>query len=462
MTSAVPVPGTDAPGDRPPEGGHRPGHPDRAHRPSTPDGGHRPGPATGGGATEPGLGRSSLRHAFAALGERTYRWWFVSQVLSASGTMTQAVGQAWLLLRLTGSAVDLGALTAATFTPVLVLSAWAGSIVDRVSHRRLLLLTQSLFFGSSLALGVLVLSGAVRAWMVFAFAVAGGTVMAFDQPARQVFVLELVGTGRTGSAISLNEVVLNTSRVLGPAVGGALLATAGVGACFVVNAASFVPPFAVLVLLVKPGRLARAPARAASGHLRAGLSYSLRTPLVRATLLMAVASGMLFNMGVALPLMATRVFHMGGGAYGGMMAAFGVGAVVGAFTAAAGSVWPSARRVRLLCMATGLVVVAGAMAPAFGFLVAALVVAGFLSIWFIALANTMVQVRTTPDLRGRVMGVWTMALPGMNPLTGLLTGLVATALGARPAFAAAGVALFTAAVLGWRALSERGPRMIAA
>jgi MFS family permease len=171
--------------------------------------------------------RPGLRQAFNALGTRAFRWWFFSQVLSASGTMTQGVAQSWIVLRLTGSGVDLGLVTACTFGPLLFVGAWAGALVDRLDRRRLLLTTQGCLLSVSAVLGALTLLGTIRVWMVFVGAFAAGCVNTIDQPARQVFVLELVGRRRTANAVSLNEVVINASRVLGPAAGGALLATTG-------------------------------------------------------------------------------------------------------------------------------------------------------------------------------------------------------------------------------------------
>ena len=185
-----------------------------------------------------------LSHAVGALRIPAYRWWFVSQILSASGAMTQAVAQSWLVLQLTGRAVDLGLLAALAWGPVLLLGAWAGAWVDRLDRRRLLLVTQTLFVLLGLVQAGLTATGVVRVWMVLAVAAATGIVSAFDGPARQVYVLELVGTGRVASAVSLYEVGLNASRVLGPAVGGAMLATVGTTACFLVNAACYLPPLA--------------------------------------------------------------------------------------------------------------------------------------------------------------------------------------------------------------------------
>ena len=397
------------------------------------------------------------------MGVRAYRWWLVSQVLSASGGMTQAVAQSWLVLHLTHSAFLLALTTTATFTPLLLGSAWAGSLTDRFDRRRALVVTQSAYIVLGVALGALVLDGDVRVWMLFAFAFANGCISAVDSPTRQVFVLELVGADYVASAIGLNEVVINASRVLGPALGGVLLATVGFAACFFVNAASYLPPLGVVIALL--WRRGWAHRRATGedrgpGRVRRGLAFAWRRPAIRYSMLMAVAAGMLFNLGATLPLIATRAFHMGAGGYGALTATFGGGAVFGALLAGGGPSWPSGRRVRWLAVLTGACVCLTAASPWVGLVFAGLALAGFLSIWFIALANALVQLRTEPGLRGRVMGIWTMALPGTTPVTSLIVGGVATwaggAAGARDAFGLSGAALLLTAALAWRSLSDRG------
>ncbi len=411
--------------------------------------------------TAPGR-RDRVRSATAldALRTRSYRWWFVAQVLSSSGNMTQAVAQSWLVLRLTGSAFLLALTATFNFAPSLLAGAWAGSVVDRFDRRRTLVFTQSAFIVLSVLMGALVATGRSPVWAVFAVALATGVVNMLDAPARQVFVVDLVGTERVASAVGLNEVVINTSRVLGPSLGGALLATTGVAACFFVNAASFVPPLVVVVGLVHrrgwgPARQA-GPTRAGR-HVLEGMAYAWRHPTVRACLLAAVSGGMLFNMGSTLPLMATRAFHVGPEGFGTMMAAFGVGALFGALMAGSSGSRPRARLVRALLAATGAEVCLTAAAPALWLLYGGLALAGLLSIWFIALANTLVQLRTEPGMRGRAMGAWTMALPGAYPLTSMAVGAVATwgggALGAREGFGLAGVAMLASALAGWRGLA---------
>jgi len=402
--------------------------------------------------------RFDLGEAIMALRVPSYRAWFLSQVVSTSGTLAQTVGVAWLVLQLGGNAIDLGLVSAAMFAPVLLGGVWAGSLADRVDRRRLLLTTQLLFLLVAVCLVVVTVTDVARLWILFALSFAGGCVLAIDGPARQVYVLDLVGTERAASAVGLYEVVQNVSRVLGPAVGGVLLATSGVSACFIANAASFLPAIAALVFYRPLAKLDRATPRSKRGHVRAGLRYVRRAPAIRATMLMAVASGMIFNAGVTLPLVATRVFHLGPSGFGAMFATFGVGAVGGAVLAAGGGSWPTGRRVRLLALLTGTDVVLTGFAPDVAIAFFGLALAGLLSIWFIALANTLVQVRTAPALRGRGMGIWTMALPGMNPITGLLAGVTAQAVGPREGFALGGVALALTAALGWGALTD-GDRM---
>ncbi|MBB5897487.1 MFS transporter [Kutzneria kofuensis] len=381
-----------------------------------------------------------------------FRWWFGSQVLSASGTITQSVAVSWLVLRLNSNAIFLALVTVCTMAPLIPLGPWAGSLVDHVDRRRLLMLTQTLLAALSLLLGVLTATGAIQLWSLFAISLATGAVSAVDGPARQVFVRDLVGGAGVASAVSLNEVVINVSRVLGPAVGGVLLSTVGVTWGFVANALSFVAPLIVLrQTATRSDRIDR-PARE-PGAIRAGLRYVRGQPAILACVLLAAATGMLFDLGVALPLLATTVWHLGGAGFGSLMAAFGIGALPGAGMAAA-TTWPTGRRVRVLAVATGLSAILVGYAPHPIVAYAGMIIAGFASIWFIAMANTLVQVESAPAMRGRVMGVWTMALPGMLPVTSLVAAGITEGLGPRTGFAASGVPLLLTVAAGWRALGR--------
>jgi MFS family permease len=410
---------------------------------------------------EPARRRPSLRQSFQSLESPAYRAWFGSQVLSASGTMTQTVAMSWFLLRLTGNSVNLGLMGSCTFLPVLLLSPHSGALVDRVDRRRLLIGTQAALGLIAAAAAAVIASGAAKAWMLFLIAAVTGAVSAPDATARQVYVVDLVGKDRVASAIGLYEVILNVSRVAGPALGGALLATVGVAACCAVNAASYLVPLIVL-LRYKPapaadaaGRTAGRPAPAAVS-LRAGVSYAWRHGPIRVCLGLAAASGLLFGLGYSLPALATRTFQVGGGGYGLMMCAFGVGALPGALLAASGRESPAGRRVGWLALATAAAIGATALAPAFWLAVIGLAVVGCLSIWFIAAANTLVQLAAAPGMRGRMMGLWTMALPGTQVVNGPLAGWVTQDAGPREGFSLSGMALAAVALAGWRALTA-GP-----
>ena len=416
--------------------------------------------------TEPCSDRASRAASpFAALAFRPFRWWFVTQILSASGGMTQAVAASWLVLQMTGSALALAVLSGVTMLPSLVAGAWCGALIDRLDRRRVLIATQGTLTALSLGFYTLIETHSVAYWSILALSAAGGLVNALDGPARQVYVLDLVGRGRLAGAVSLYEVILNTSRVLGPALGGVMLTVSGPGACVLVNAASFLAPLAVLLAL-RPDRQATAaqprPSRGSQasktsktsrrGATRAGLRYAWSVPAIRSCLLIAAASGILFNSGLMFPLLADRVFHLGGGGYGALLSVFGLGALPGALIAARGGE-PTSRQVALLAAATGVATMATAYAPDPVLLYVGMALVGFCSIWMIARANTFVQLRAASEMRGRVMGAWVMALPGASPITGLAIGGLADAAGARAAFAVAGLAMLTIVAASRRALA---------
>lgn len=379
-----------------------------------------------------------------------FRWWFGSQVLSSSGLFTQNVAAAWLILKQTGSGLDLALLTCASFAPVFFGGSWGGQLADRFDHRRLLIATQTALLLLSGTLAALAFAGHAGLTSILLISAITGVVNAVDNPARQVYAMDLVGRDLLVSAISLFEVVLNTSRVLGPAIGGVILTTAGPAPCFAVNALSFVAP--IVVLLRHRPRPPLSPERPRNLGVRAGLRYVRSVPEIRACVAIAAASGLIFNGTVFYPLLAAHAFHLDGGGYGALVAAFGAGALPGALLAARSKGQPSGRVVLILAAVTACSMAMTAFAPDLMVGVAGLVLSGFASIWYIATANTLVQLRAGAQLRGRVMGVWSMALPGMIPMTSLLAAAVAGLAGIRVAYLAAGLALLAVALSGGRAL----------
>jgi MFS family permease len=373
--------------------------------------------------------------------------------------MTQLVATSWLVLQWRDSGLALALVSVASLTPVLVLSLWAGSLVDHLDRRRLLICTQSLMAIFSLVLFVLITTGAATYWLIIVISALTGVVNAADMPARQVYVLDLVGEERIAGAVSLYEVVLNASRVLGPAVGGALLAISGPAACVLVNSVSFLGPLAVLLHYRAHSNVRRRDPSQGRPKVREGVRYAWSDPTIRACLLLAAASGALFNPTVMLPLLAHRVFHLGGAGYGLLLASFGVGALPGALLAARGGSPPTGRKVRALATLTGMCMIITASAPDVPILFIAMAAVGTSSIWMIAVANTVVQLRTAPELRGRVMGAWSMALPGMVPITSVICGTLADACGARVAYGATGAVIAGVALTWWRSFAREPPVM---
>jgi MFS family permease len=384
--------------------------------------------------------RVAAARTFRSLGVRNYRLYFLGQIISMSGTWMQSVAQAWLVLELTGSGIALGAVTALQFLPTLLLGPWGGLVADRVDKRRLLIWTQSASALFALVLGILTATHVVTLEMVYALALGLGLVTMVDMPTRQAFVIEMVGRDQLTNAVSLNGVIVNASRVIGPALAGALIATVGVGICFLVNGASY---FAVIagLLMMRTAQLVRSRTTARHrGQLREGLRYVWRTPELRIPLLlMAVVGAIGFNFSVLLPLMVRFAYHAGPGAFGALFSVMGVGAVAGGL-AVAGWGRTSGRLQAGAAVAFGGSLALAAVAPTLHYEMVAMLPMGVASTAFIAMSNSLLQLGAAPQMRGRVMGLFAVVFLGTTPIGGPLMGWIAEHLGPRGAMAiAAGV-----------------------
>jgi MFS family permease len=266
---------------------------------------------------------------------RNFRLFLFGHLVSSTGTWMQQVGQDWLVLRLTNAALPLGITLALQFSPMLAFGAWAGLVADRVDKRRLLLATQTAMAVLALALGALTATGAVQLWMVYTLALLLGVCTAFDMPARQSFVSEMVGPDRVVNAVGLNSASFNTARVVGPALAGGLIAAVGIAPAFFLNAVSFLAMIGGL-LAMDPDRLhRRAAVERGRGQIRAGVRYVWATPALRSTILLVAVVGMLgLNYRVALPLLARFAFSGGPGVYGALAAVMAAGSVAGALAVA--------------------------------------------------------------------------------------------------------------------------------
>ena len=387
---------------------------------------------------------AALDRTFSSLRVPNYRRYFVGQVVSISGNWMQIVAEMWLIVQLTGSGTAVGVTAGLQFLPVLLFGAWGGVLADRFDKRALLGVTQLCMALPAVALWGLTAGGAIEAWMVYALVLARGSVNAIDNPTRQAFVMEMVGADRVVNAVALNSVIVHSARIVGPAAAGALIALAGVAACFAVNAATFLVMLVALrlmepALLQRGDRVPRAP-----GQLRAALAYVRRTPALRIPLAMMVVAGTVsFNFQVLLPLLAAQTWHGSAATYALLTASMGVGSVLGALAAGArGRVTP-----RILTGAAALFGCAEllvALAPSLPLQAIALVPLGAASVTFAAGVNSSLQLAAAPALRGRVMALYSIVFLGSTPIGAPLVGWLAEVAGPRSGLYAGAAAALAA------------------
>jgi MFS family permease len=399
--------------------------------------------------------RDLARRTFAALRFRNYRLYFVSQIISFSGTWMQSVALAWLVLELTGSGTALGTVMAMQFLPTLLLAPIGGVIADRFEKRRLIIGTQTTAGLLALALGIVTLTGVVELWMVYVLAAGFGTVTALDNPSRQTFVMEMVGPADVTNAVTLNSVVVNAARAIGPAAAGVIIATVGIGECFVFNAVSYLAVVVAMFFIrrdqLHPAtRSARAPRQ-----LREGFHYAWNTRTLRTTLVMlAIIGTFTYEFSTTLPLLAEFTFGKGATGLAVMTSLMGAGAVVGGLVvAASGS--PTAARLVGVAAVFGLSVTAVAAMPTIVLVYALMPLVGAASVAMISISNATLQLNSDPRLRGRVMSLFSMALIGSTPIGGPIVGWIGERIDPRVAVLVGGIAALAAAVYGWFQLEHR-------
>ena len=403
-----------------------------------------------------------------ALRHRNYRLFLTGQIISTVGTWMQSVAMPWLALQLTHSGFLVGLVLAAQFLPVLVGGPLGGLIADRYRKRNVLLVAQVLFMIPPFVLFALSASGQAQYWMVVVAAFATGTVNLFDVPARQAFVIEMVGRQDLMNAIALNSSVFNASAVIGPSIAGLLIATVGVPICFLANSLSYLAAIVALLMmrdLPSPGP--RRDDLPFIERLAEGASYAWREKVV-GMLLIAVGVFSLFAMNrlTLVPLFADEVLHVGAHGFGFLLASMGLGALAGALTLAFFPVLGSDPR-RQLWMAVIWVaaLLVFSISRVFVLSMAALFVAGYCQISFVAAANNRIQTITPDHLRGRVMSLYAQALIGVGPVGALQAGALATLFGA-PWAMAIGAVVAGAVVIGiWiltpEVFAESVPRQVA-
>ena len=399
--------------------------------------------------------RRAGRTTFAALSVPNYRRYVGGQAISLIGTWMQMTAQAWLVLSLTHSSTALGVIIALQTLPVLLLAPYGGVLADRVDKRKMMVGLQTAMGVQALILGLLTVTGEVRVWQIGVLAVLLGLNNAFENPSRQSFMLEMVGPDHLRNAVSLNSVLVNVARIVGPAVAGILIATVGEGVCFLVNAASFVAVVASLTTMDLTTLTPTEPTPRGRGQLREGLRYVRRTPELAIPLLMMAAVGCLtYEFQVTLPVMASRGLHVGASGFGFMTAAMGVGAVIGGLLVAARGK-TGMRPLVLAASAFGVAMTFATLAPTLAAELLALAFVGGASISFMASGNSTLQLAAAPDMRGRVMALWFVAFQGSTPIGGPIVGVTMAVLGARAGLALGAITCFVVALAGAVALRRR-------
>ena len=392
------------------------------------------------------------RRTFSSLKVRNYRLYFIGQTISLCGTWMQSLATAMLVLHLTRSGTALGLVMGLQFTPVLLLAPYGGVLADRFSKRRLLAITQSAAGLLALTLGVLVATGSVRLWMVYLLAFGLGIVNAIDNPVRQTFVHELVGRKQLANAITLNSIIVNSSRVVGPAIAGVIIAQLGLAPCFIINGLSFAAVLACLAMM-RGSELARSPrVRAAKGQLREGFGYAWKTPIIRDVLIMMALVGTLsYEFSVSLPLLAHVTFPGTEAAVARnvalLMSVMGVGAVVGGLVAA-GKGGRNMRSLTIGAFGFGSAMVLVSVSPTLAWAAVAMGVVGYFSVSFTAHTNTILQTVSSPKMRGRVMALWAMAFIGTTVIGAPVIGWVGQQAGPRWSLIVGAVAAIAAGGIG--------------
>jgi len=403
----------------------------------------------------------AIKRTFSsARANRNFRLFLSGQFVSAIGTWMNFTATGWLVWQLTRSGSALGLNSALQFGPVLLLGAFGGVLADRFDKRRILICTQSAYATVSIALALLVGTHAIELWMVYGLSVLSGIITSIDNPSRQSFYVEMVGEASLTNAVSLNSAAFTGARVIGPAIAGLVIASAGMAWCFGLDAFSFLFVLGALIAM-RPAELHEQPRTTRDrGHLVAGFRYvwttsELRRPLV----VLAVMFTLVFNWQVLLPLLAEVTFHAGPAEFGLLSAGAGVGAFIGAVTTAHGNRVPVMSRLASFCVIVGVTMFLVAVAPTLPLAIVAMVPLGYAAMCFMITGNTMLQLNARPQARGRVMALYGMVFLGSTPIGAPIAGWLGQELGPRLEFVLMGfVAIAVGAAV---ALLRRRARAVA-
>ena len=394
-------------------------------------------------------GNGGLASTLRALRHRNFQLFFSGQLISLIGTWMQSVAQAWLVYRITGSSLRLGAVGFASQIPVFLFAPLGGMVADRFNRHRVILTTQIVSMILAAILATLTLAGKIHVWHIFVLAALLGVVNAFDLPARQSFLVEMVGREDLMNAIALNSSMFNGARVIGPAIAGVLVARIGEGWCFFSNALSYVAVIVSLLMMQVPPRAYRAVTVSPLAHIVEGFRFVRQTTPIRVLLLLlGLVSLVAMPYTVLMPVFADKILHGGARGLGILMGATGVGALFGALTLATRSgVRGLGNWIALSCGGFGLTLLLFAWSRNFWLSAALLLPVGFCMMLQMSSSNTLIQAMVPDHLRGRVMAVYSMMFMGMAPFGALFGGASADRLGAPVTVSMGAVACIGGAIL---------------
>jgi MFS family permease len=399
--------------------------------------------------------RRAANDTFRSLRVRNFRLFFTGQLISQVGNWLTLVAQTLLVLKLTDNGIALGGLAVAQFGPVLLLGPWAGLVADRSDKRRLLLIVQTIAMAQSFALAALAFSGHPPVLAIYAVALVGGITVAFDNPARRSFVVEMVPADDMQNAVSLNSALMTSARVVGPALAGLLISTVGFGWCFLLDGLSYVAVLAALKMM-RTEELRPPPVTPRAKHqIRDGYRYVRSVPELWVPLtMMAVVGTLSYNFQTVFPLFTTRDLHGTGTTFTILFSVVSLGALIGALASARRRAI-SIRSVAVASLFYGASMALMAIVPnqATAFVVGVLL--GASSIAFITASTAIVQIEAVPDMRGRVLALQAMLFLGSTPIGGPIVGWVSEQFGARYAIGLGGVAALGAGVWGMFKVERR-------
>ena len=381
---------------------------------------------------------------FAAFQHGNFRRYFVGQVISSVGSWLQALAVTWLVLDLTGRSDRLGIAVALQFLPLLLLGAPAGVLADRVDNRRLLLMTSAMSTVVALGFGLAVSTGNADLWVIYGLTFMSGLVLAVERPAMQALLFQLVGREALPSAVAANSTIMSVARLVGPALGGVMVAVTGVASCFYANAVSYVAVFVALASISRNHLVPRPIGPRAGGNLRAAVAYVRHRPDVRRPLVvMAVVGLVALNFQITFPSMVRFGFDRGAGAVGTAMSVSAIGSILGGMYAA--GITPNRRTLTLALIGFGAMLVAFAVAPSYPTFILLGIPLGFASACFQSVDTAAVQQATEPSMQGRVMALHQMALFGSTPIGALAMGWVIQTTSPRAPFVLGGIAALACA-----------------